>query len=58
VFGSPLGFLLLIVRLLEQGWLIITGRAHGFDLADEAAEMLAARGGDDVHRDPLHSPTR
>lgn len=54
----PLGFSLLIVRLLEQGWLIVSGRATGFDLADEAAEMLAARGGDDVHRASPHGPGR
>jgi C4-dicarboxylate transporter DctQ subunit len=36
----PLGFGLLIVRLLEMGWRIATGRSSGYELADEAAEAL------------------
>ncbi|GGB37953.1 C4-dicarboxylate ABC transporter permease [Tistrella bauzanensis] len=42
----PIGFALLGVRLLEQGWLVATGRAEGFQLADEVAEamVLDARG--------------
>lgn len=36
----PLGFALLIFRLLQQGWDIIRGRASGLLLADEAAETL------------------
>ncbi len=39
----PIGFALLGVRLLEQGWAILTGRAKGFELADEAAELLRER---------------
>lgn len=36
----PIGFALLGVRLLEQGWLVATGRAEGFQLADEVAEAM------------------
>jgi C4-dicarboxylate transporter DctQ subunit len=36
----PIGFTLLALRLLEQGWAILTGRAKGFELADEAADAL------------------
>jgi C4-dicarboxylate transporter DctQ subunit len=38
----PIGFALLILRLLEQGWAILTGRAAGLELADEASETLDA----------------
>ncbi len=34
----PIGFALLGLRLGIIGWQIITGRARGFELADEAAE--------------------
>jgi C4-dicarboxylate transporter DctQ subunit len=40
----PIGFVLLLVRLLEQAFLIVTGRAKGFELADEAAEVLHEHG--------------
>jgi C4-dicarboxylate transporter DctQ subunit len=40
----PIGFVLLLVRLLEQAFLILTGRAKGFELADEAAEILHEQG--------------
>jgi C4-dicarboxylate transporter, DctQ subunit len=40
----PLGFLLLLIRLLEQAYLILTGKARGFELADEAAEVLHEHG--------------
>ena len=45
----PVGFALLGLRLIEQGWAILTGRADGFQLADEAAEAMALdqRGKDD-----------
>lgn len=45
----PVGFALLGLRLIEQGWAILTGRAEGFQLADEAAEAMALdqRGKDD-----------
>jgi len=36
----PIGFLLLLIRLLEQALLIVRGEAKGFELADEAAELL------------------
>lgn len=34
----PLGFVLLLIRLLEMGWRIVTGRSEGYELADEAHE--------------------
>ena len=40
----PLGFLLLVLRLLEQAWAIFRGRAAGFELADEAADLLKDQG--------------
>jgi len=36
----PIGFLLLLIRLLEQAYLILAGKAKGFELADEVAEVL------------------
>lgn len=39
----PIGFVLLGLRLLEQGWAILQGRARGFELGDEAAEILRER---------------
>lgn len=42
--GLPIGFLLLLLRLLEQAVLILRGRAKGFELADEAAEVLKEQG--------------
>jgi C4-dicarboxylate transporter DctQ subunit len=50
----PLGFLLLIVRLAEQTWRVLKGRAVGLELADEAADTLGMLGGDDVHERPGH----
>jgi C4-dicarboxylate transporter DctQ subunit len=38
----PIGFALLLLRLLVQAWSILSGRAAGLDLADEASETLAA----------------
>lgn len=35
-----IGFVLVGIRLLEIGWQILTGRAKGFELADEAAEVI------------------
>ena len=47
----PIGFGLLFVRLLEQGWLIATGRASGSQVADEAADTIRQmRAGDDGER--------
>jgi C4-dicarboxylate transporter DctQ subunit len=40
----PIGFLLLLIRLLEQAYLILAGKARGFELADEAAEVLREQG--------------
>jgi C4-dicarboxylate transporter DctQ subunit len=39
----PIGFLLLGVRLLQQGFAILQGRAKGFELGDEAADILRER---------------
>jgi C4-dicarboxylate transporter DctQ subunit len=45
----PIGFALLGLRLLEQAWAIFTGKAAGFELADEAREALElAHGHDDL----------
>jgi C4-dicarboxylate transporter, DctQ subunit len=40
----PIGFVLLGIRLLEQAILILRGEAKGFELADEAAEVLHEQG--------------
>jgi C4-dicarboxylate transporter DctQ subunit len=40
----PIGFLLLLIRLLEQAWLILRGKARGLELADEATEVLHEQG--------------
>jgi C4-dicarboxylate transporter DctQ subunit len=40
----PVGFVLLGIRLLEQAILIVRGEAKGFELADEAAEVLHEQG--------------
>lgn len=36
----PIGFVLLLIRLLEMGWRIITGQSGGYELADEAHEAV------------------
>ncbi len=36
----PFGFALLLIRLLEMGWRIVTGRSQGYELADEAREAV------------------
>jgi C4-dicarboxylate transporter DctQ subunit len=36
----PLGFVLLLIRLLEMGWRIYTGQSEGYELADEAKEAV------------------
>jgi len=36
----PIGFGILILRLLEMGWRIATGQSSGYELADETAEAL------------------
>lgn len=41
-----IGFALLLVRLLLMGWRILSGRAPGYELADEVAEALREAGGD------------
>ncbi len=40
----PIGFVLLGIRLLEQAVAIVSGKAAGFELADEAAEVLHEQG--------------
>lgn len=40
----PIGFVLLGIRLLEQAILILRGEAKGFEIADEAAEVLHEQG--------------
>jgi C4-dicarboxylate transporter, DctQ subunit len=40
----PIGFVLLGIRLLEQAVAIVRGEAAGFELADEAAEVLHEQG--------------
>jgi C4-dicarboxylate transporter DctQ subunit len=36
----PFGFALLLVRLATEAWLILSGQANGFELADEAGDVL------------------
>ncbi|MEZ5786893.1 MAG: TRAP transporter small permease [Xanthobacteraceae bacterium] len=36
----PIGFALLLVRLATEAWLILSGQASGFELADEAGDVL------------------
>jgi C4-dicarboxylate transporter DctQ subunit len=36
----PFGFALLLARLATEAWLILSGQANGFDLADEAGDVL------------------
>lgn len=38
--SMPFGFALLLARLATEAWLIISGQAHGFELADEAGDVL------------------
>lgn len=40
----PIGFSLLGLRLLEQAVAVLRGRAAGFELADEAADILKEQG--------------
>lgn len=42
----PIGFALLGIRLLQVLWQIVTGRLGGFNLGDEAAEVLRSHGTD------------
>ena len=36
----PIGFGLLVIRLLEMGWRIATGRSQGYELANEVEEAV------------------
>jgi C4-dicarboxylate transporter DctQ subunit len=40
----PIGFVLLLVRLLTMAWRIVTGRSPGYELADEAADAFKDMG--------------
>lgn len=40
LLALPLGFVLLLLRLVEVAWRILTGRQGGFHLADEARETI------------------
>ncbi|HEX6956685.1 MAG TPA: TRAP transporter small permease [Ferrovibrio sp.] len=42
----PIGFALLGIRLLQVWWKIVTGKLGGFNLGDEAAEVLRAHAED------------
>jgi C4-dicarboxylate transporter DctQ subunit len=42
----PIGFALLGIRLLQMLWGILSGRLGGFNLGDEAAEVLRSHGAD------------
>lgn len=48
----PLGFVLLLVRLLEMGWRIAKGQSEGYELADEAHEATK-----DITRDQMPDAT-
>ncbi len=37
----PIGFTMLMIRLLEMGWRIYTGQSEGYELADEAQEAIS-----------------
>lgn len=36
----PIGFVLILIRLIEMGWRIVTGRSQGYELADEAEDVI------------------
>jgi len=36
----PIGFALILVRLIEMGWRILTGQSKGYELADEAEDVI------------------
>ena len=40
----PVGFGLLGLRLVQEAWAILSGRRAGFELADEAADVLKEQG--------------
>jgi C4-dicarboxylate transporter, DctQ subunit len=52
----PIGFGLLILRLLEQGWLIATGRVAASLVADEAAEAIRQLGVEDERPEGERAP--
>ncbi len=42
----PIGFALLLYRLMQMGWRVVTGQSPGYELADEAQEAIRDLGGD------------
>jgi C4-dicarboxylate transporter DctQ subunit len=40
----PIGFVLLGFRLIQEAWAILSGQRGGFELADEAADVLKEQG--------------
>ena len=36
----PIGFVMILIRLIEMGWRIATGRSPGYELADEAEDVI------------------
>jgi len=42
----PVGFFLLIIRILEMAWRIVTGQSGGYELGDEAADALKELAGE------------
>lgn len=36
----PIGFALILIRLIEMGWRILTGQSRGYELADEAEDVI------------------
>lgn len=43
----PIGFALLLYRLLQMGWRIVTGKSPGYELADEAHDAIRDVAGDE-----------
>jgi len=52
----PIGFALLLIRLLQMAWRIWTGVSPGYELADEAAEVIKDVAGD--HRSDATTVSR
>lgn len=46
----PIGFAMLAIRLVGMAWRILTGRSPGYELADEAADVLREAGVDPAER--------
>lgn len=52
----PIGFALIFIRLIEMGWRILTGQSKGYELADEAEDVI--RDGVYGHDDNAGTVTR